>query len=182
MSTTRDPATPPSDRWSVGGVFLEALTARDYRKMASTFSGDVRFRAMLLPGPMDWNGPDEVAAVFTSWFGDAEEFELIDATVGEVGGRLHLSWRLRVRPAPFGIGGGWHVIDSRSYVDADETIDSVDLLARASDLTAAASTPDGASAVMVPRCSGRHRRRRTRCPRGRSSATTWSRARCMVLR
>ena len=39
MSTTRDPATPPSARWSVGGVFLEALTARDYQKMASTFSG-----------------------------------------------------------------------------------------------------------------------------------------------
>jgi hypothetical protein len=109
-------------------VFLEALTARDYQKMASTFSGDVRFRAMLPPGPMDRKGAEEVAEVFTSWFGDAEDFELIDATVGEVGGRLHLSWRLRVRPAPFGIGDGWHVIEQQAYVDAAETIDSVDLL------------------------------------------------------
>jgi hypothetical protein len=128
MSTMRDPATPPSARWSVGGVFLEALTARDYQQMASTFSGDVRFRAMLPPGPMDWNGADEVAAVFTSWFGGAEDFELIDASVGEVGGRLHLSWRLRVRPAPFGIGDGWHVIEQQAYADAAETIDTLDLL------------------------------------------------------
>ena len=128
MSTMSDPATQPSARWSVGGVFLEALATRDYRQMAATLSADVRFRAMLPPGPMHWNGADDVAAVFTSWFGEAEDFELIDATVGEVGGRLHLSWRLRVRPAPFGIGEGWHVIEQLAYADAAETIDSLDLL------------------------------------------------------
>jgi hypothetical protein len=112
----------------VGGAFLEALAARDYQQMASTLSGDVRFRAMLPPGPMDWNGADEVAGVFTSWFGDAEGFELIDAMVGEVGGRLHLSWRLRVRPAPFGIGDGWHVIEQHVFADASDTIDALDLL------------------------------------------------------
>jgi len=128
MSTTGDPATQPSARWSVGGAFLEALAARDHQQMAATLSADIRFRAMLPPGPMDWNGADEVAGVFTSWFGDAEDFELIDATVGEVGGRLHLSWRLRVRPAPFGIGDGWHVIEQQVYADAADTIDTLDLL------------------------------------------------------
>jgi hypothetical protein len=83
---------------------------------------------MLPPGPMDWNGAEEVAGVFGSWFGDAEEFELVDAAVGEVGGRLHLSWRLRVRPAPFGIGDGWHVIEQQAYADAADTIDTLDLL------------------------------------------------------
>jgi hypothetical protein len=128
MSTMSDPAAQPSARWSVGGVFLEALATRDYQQMAATLSADVRFRAMLPPGPMDWNGADDVAGVFTSWFGEAEDFELIDATVGEVGGRLHLSWRLRVRPAPFGLGDGWHVIEQQAYADAAETIDSLDLL------------------------------------------------------
>lgn len=128
MSTTRDAVTQPSARWSVGGVFLEALATRDDQQMAATLSSDVRFRAMLPRGPMDWNGVDEVAGVFMSWFGDAEEFELIDATVGEVGGRLHLSWRLRLRPAPFGIGDGWHVIEQHAYADATETIDTLDLL------------------------------------------------------
>jgi hypothetical protein len=128
MSTIDDPVAQPSARWSVGGVFLEALATRDYQQMASTLSAGVRFRAMLPPGPMDWSGPEEVAGVFTSWFGDAEDFEVIDATVGEVGGRLHLSWRLRVRPAPFGIGDGWHVIEQQAYADATETIETLDLL------------------------------------------------------
>lgn len=128
MSTTGDPAAQPSARWSVGGVFLEALAARDYQQIAATLSADVRFRALLPPGPVEWTGADDVAALFTSWFGGAEDFELIDATVGEVGGRLHLSWRLRVRPAPFGIGEGWHVIEQQAYAEAAETIDSLDLL------------------------------------------------------
>ena len=77
---------------------------------------------------MDWEGPEAVTEVFSSWFGDAEDFELVDATVGEVGGRLHLSWRLRVRPAPFGIGEGWYVIEQHAYADAGDAIETLDLL------------------------------------------------------
>jgi len=119
---------PPVARWSVGGAFLEALASRDYQQMAATLSPKVRLRAMLPPGPTDWEGPATVAEVFGSWFGSAADFELIDAAVGEVGGRLHLSWRVRVRPAPFGIGDGWHVIEQHAYADAGEAITSLDLL------------------------------------------------------
>ena len=122
----KDPATVV--RWSVGGVFLECFTNRNYARMAATLGPGVRFRAMLPPGPMEWDGPQAVTGAFSSWFGDAEEFELIDATLGEVGGRLHLAWRLRLRPAPFGIGEGWHVIEQHAYADAAETIEALDLL------------------------------------------------------
>ena len=128
MSGIQDQNVESVARWSVGGVFLEALADRDYRRMAATLGPTVRFRAMLPRGPMDWLGPDEVTAAFYSWFGGADDFELIDATVGEVGGRLHLSWRLRVRPAPFGIGEGWHVIEQHAYADAGDTIEALDLL------------------------------------------------------
>ena len=126
MSTTEDPRT--AARWSVGGVFLEALANRNFEQMAATLAPEVRLRAMLPPGPMNWEGADAVSGVFGSWFGEADDFELVDATVGEVGGRLHLSWRLRVRPAPFDIGDGWHVIEQHAYADADDTIASLDLL------------------------------------------------------
>jgi hypothetical protein len=125
---TADQSLPSVARWSVGGVFLEAFATRDYQQMAATLSPEVRLRAMLPPGPMDWAGPVTVAEVFDSWFGNAADFELIDAAVGEVGGRLHLSWRVRVRPAPFGIGDGWHVIEQQAYADAGEAITSMDLL------------------------------------------------------
>jgi hypothetical protein len=126
MSTTHDSQNVA--RWSVGGVFLEALANRDYRRMASTLAPEVRFRAMLPPGPMDQAGRVTVADTFGSWFGTADEFEVVDAAVGEVGGRLHLSWRLRVRPAPFGIGDGWHVIEQQAYADTGDSIESLDLL------------------------------------------------------
>jgi hypothetical protein len=128
MSETHDRSDASTARWSVGGVFLEALANRDYQRMATALAPAVRFRAMLPPGPMDWEGPDAVAGAFSSWFGEAADFEVIDATVGDIGGRLHLSWRLRVRPAPFGIGAGWHVIEQQVYADAGDTIESLDLL------------------------------------------------------
>jgi hypothetical protein len=115
-------------RWSIGGMFLEALANRDYELMASTLGPDIKLRALLPPGPMDWEGASPVVDVFSSWFGTADDFEVVDATVGEVGGRLHLSWRLRVRPAPFGIGDGWHVIEQHAFMDAGDTIEYVDLL------------------------------------------------------
>jgi hypothetical protein len=127
-ATTRNRPVESVARWSIGGVFLEALAERDYRRMATTLGSVVRFRAMLPSGPMDRQGPDEVSRAFSSWFGDAEDFELIDATVGEVGGRLHLAWRLRLRPAPFGIGDGWHVIEQQAYADTGDSIESLDLL------------------------------------------------------
>jgi hypothetical protein len=128
MSATVDQTVESVARWSVGGVFLEALAKRDYRRMATILGSAVRLRAMLPRGPMAWEGPDDVSGVFSSWFGDAEDYELIDATVGEVGGRLHLSWRLRLRPAPFDIGAGWHVIEQQAYADAGQVIESLDLL------------------------------------------------------
>jgi len=128
MAVVEDPRTNAVARWSIGGAFLETLANRDYTRMAATMEPSVRFRAMLPPGPMQLEGPAAVADAFRSWFGGADHFELVDATVGEVGGRLHLSWRLRVRPAPFGIGEGWHIIEQHAYADTTETIEALDLL------------------------------------------------------
>jgi SnoaL-like domain len=121
--------TPATNaRWSVGGLFLEALTTRDFARIPATLDPDVRFRALLPPGPAEWNGADAVADTFRSWFGSADDFQLLDAMVGEVGGRLHLAWRIRLRPAPFGIGDGWHVIEQHAFADADDAIATLDLL------------------------------------------------------
>ena len=115
-------------RWSVGGTFLESLVTRDYELMAATLAPSVTLRAMLPRGPMSCAGPAAVTDAFRSWFERAEGFELIDAAVGEIGGRLHLSWRLRIRPAPFGKGDGWHVIEQQVFADAAESILALDLL------------------------------------------------------
>jgi hypothetical protein len=115
-------------RWSVGGAFLEGLTARDFAAVAATLHPDVRMRALLPSRVAELEGRDAVAGTLKSWYGPATRFEIVHASVGEVAGRLQLTWRARVRPAPFGIGDGWHVIEQHVFVNADETIESLDLL------------------------------------------------------
>lgn len=127
MRAQMDPETM-TPRWSVGGVFLEGLASRNFLHLATALGPTVRLRALLPPGPAEWKGRDEVADAFGAWFGSATEFELVDAEVGEVGGRLHLSWRLRMRPAPFDIGAGWHVVEQQAYADGDDAIERLDLL------------------------------------------------------
>lgn len=114
-------------RWAVGGVFLEAFASRDYGRMNAILDPAVRLQAMLPEGPTVWEGAAEVTGTFRSWFGETEEFELIDAAVGEVIGRLHVSWRVRVRATPPSCDG-WRVIEQHAYIDAGETIESIDLL------------------------------------------------------
>lgn len=117
-----------SARWSIGGVFLEGLTLRDFELVASALHPQVRMRALLPPGPSEWHGRDDVVAALRSWFGAAKHFEVVDATVGDVAGRLQLTWRARIRPAPFDIGDGWHLIEQHAFADAAETIEALDLL------------------------------------------------------
>lgn len=142
MTTTQDQADA-SARWSVGGLFLETLANRDYTRMAAVLERRIRFRAMLPRGPMEFDGARAVTDAFGSWFGEAADFELVDATVGEIGRRLHLTWRIRLRPAPFDIGDGWHVIEQQAYADATDTIHALDLLCSGFHAESASAPRDG---------------------------------------
>ena len=63
-------------------------------------------------------GAEVIAGQFSSWFGDTKAFELIEATVGEVGGRLHLHWRLRLQAER--LGPGWFTVEQQAYADTDD--------------------------------------------------------------
>jgi hypothetical protein len=54
-------------------------------------------RAMLPPGPIELSGADATAAKFSSWFADAEEFELVRSGSNAVADRVHVFYRLRVK-------------------------------------------------------------------------------------
>jgi hypothetical protein len=126
--TVDDPTTAAPARWSIAGMFLEGLTTRDYERLAATLHQGVRFRALLPPGPSEWHGRADAADVFRSWFGESRRFEVVDATVGEIAGRLQMTWRIRLRPAPFEIGAGWHIIEQHAFADVHETIEALDLV------------------------------------------------------
>lgn len=122
MTTTANPSTPAAEptipRFSVAGKFLEALATQDFDRLTSALSDDVRLRALLPPCFVEFDGTGEVKRVFTKWFGDTQQFELVDAVVGEVGPRLHLRWRVRLQAER--LGAGWFVVEQQAYADTDD--------------------------------------------------------------
>jgi len=114
-------------RWSVGGQLLEALAGRDFDQLSACFEPGATMRALLPRGSDEFRGADRIVEAFRYWFGAAEGFEVLDGTVGEVGGRLHVSWRLRVHPTPRG-DTRWHVIEQQAYAQAGDRIEALDLL------------------------------------------------------
>ncbi len=114
-------------RWSVGGLLLEALAARDFERMQDCFEPTATMRALLPSGLTQCDGAADIVANVRGWFGGAEEFEVLDGTVGEVGGRMHVAWRLRMHPTPWG-DDAWHVIEQQAYLHAGDHIESLDLV------------------------------------------------------
>jgi hypothetical protein len=120
--------TAPVPRFALAGAFLEGLAAQDFAQLGGALAADARLRALLPVGLKEWAGAEAIAGRFAGWFGDTEDFELVDATVGEVGGRLHLRWRLRLRAER--LGAGWFTVEQQVYADTDDSgrIARLDLL------------------------------------------------------
>lgn len=131
-------------RWSVGGLLLEALAARDFDRMTDCFEPAATMRALLPPGLTECEGAPQIVENLRGWFGGAEQFEVLDGTVGEVGGRLHVAGRLRMRPTPWG-DDAWHVIEQQAYLRADARIASIDLLCSGFQPDTNASPTEGAA-------------------------------------
>jgi hypothetical protein len=91
------------------GSFVEGLAAQDFARLGGALAAGACLRALLPSGLREWTGAGRIAGVFAGWFGDTEDFELAEATVGEVGGRLHLHWRLRLRAER--LGSGWFTVE-----------------------------------------------------------------------
>jgi hypothetical protein len=129
MATTRShraaSAVPRPQRAS---AFLDSLAAQDFAQLGGALAAEARLRALLPSGPREWTGAEIIADRFARWFGETEEFQLVDAAVGEVGGRLHLHWRLRLRAER--LGPGWFTVEQQSYADTgkDGRIAQLDLL------------------------------------------------------
>ena len=91
MTTPRSSATDPGTR------LVAALVDRDFRQLAHVLTADVRMRALIPPGLVEVSGAEAAAAKFSSWFGDAEELELVRSGSDTVADRLHVFYQLRVK-------------------------------------------------------------------------------------
>jgi len=104
-------------RFATAGVFLEALAVRDFAGVSRTCSADVQLQALVPAALREWVGREEIEAAFTRWFGDASEFQMADAAIGDVAGTLHMRWRVRLQAAR--LGDGWFTVEQQVYADTD---------------------------------------------------------------
>jgi hypothetical protein len=101
---------------AVAGRFIDGIAARDFDAAVGALTDDVTFRALLPSRVLDLAGRDAARSAFDTWFGDAERWELAEAVVGEVAGRIHLRWRVRLTNPR--IGPGSFVVEQQVYADA----------------------------------------------------------------
>jgi SnoaL-like domain len=119
MTARRSSAT------DLGAVLVAALTARDFGRFAGTLAPGVRMRALIPPGPVELSGAEPAAARFASWFGESEGLELVHAGSDEVGDRLHVFYRLRVKRP----GDPWKLVEQHLFCALEEgRITALDLL------------------------------------------------------
>lgn len=126
MTTAPTSTQPPG--YAYAGQLLDALARQDFAMLGDALDADVQMRALVTRGLVELHGSDAVVDKFRFWFGDTDASDLLDATIGEVAGRLHLSWRLRLR-APR-LGDGWRVVEQQTYLSCSESgrISRLDLL------------------------------------------------------
>jgi hypothetical protein len=113
MTTATSPTAP---QFATAGLFIERLTAGDFDRLALALEPDATLSALLPRGFREWEGRDAICDVFTMWFGGLDEYEMLDATVGQVGTRLQLRWRLHVHGGR--LGREDFVVEQHCYADA----------------------------------------------------------------
>jgi hypothetical protein len=129
MMTPRNPGVADvAPESGPAGSLVEGLAAQDFAELGGALAAGACLRALLPSGLWEWAGAEAIADRFARWFGNTEDFEFVEATVGEVGGRLHLQWRLRLRAER--LGSGWFTVEQQAYADTDESgrIARLDLL------------------------------------------------------
>lgn len=110
--------------WPVAGLFLDALTQRDFATMSTCLDPEVRLRGLIPRGPIEAHQPDGVIGYFTRWFGGTDDFEIIDASIGQVRRKVYLRWKVRMQSP----SGAARVAEQHVFADIGDRIAQLDLL------------------------------------------------------
>jgi hypothetical protein len=107
-------------------VLVDGLSNRDFDLMAACLAPDVRFRCLLPRGLVEVVGADRAVDHFRRWFGGDDVFEVLDASVGQIGPRIYLRWRVRMHPV--GTPTDERVVEQHLFTTGNEVIRTLDLL------------------------------------------------------
>jgi hypothetical protein len=109
---------------ALGARLIEAIATQDEASIEACFADDAQFRALTPKGVRERQGPVETASLISAWFADSTELDLVDSSTGEVGARLHISYRFQGVEA-----GERYVVEQHLYCTVrDGLIQRADLL------------------------------------------------------
>ena len=117
------------DAQSAPERFLEALTDRDFPRLADCLAPNVSMQLLLPRGPEERSGRADVSARLEGWFAAAPQFEVDAAHHAMVGARHRLTWRFRLVRQGEGAEGPWEVLEQVAFCDeGPDGIERLDLL------------------------------------------------------
>jgi hypothetical protein len=93
--------------------FLAAVLARDEPRLFAHLRPDVWFRALLVRDVVEHHDAVSTTAVFRGWFVEAPDVEVLEVATAPALSRVHLRYRVRLRPA--WAPDVWHVIEQSGY-------------------------------------------------------------------
>jgi TusA-related sulfurtransferase len=110
---------------ALGEAFLNAVASRVFEQLRAAMTDDVRFQLLLPGGPQGCVGATATVQRFVGWFSGAEELRLQSSSVGATGGRLAVTFRIRLLYAD-----GWQVVEQHLMADVapDGRLEAIDLL------------------------------------------------------
>jgi TusA-related sulfurtransferase len=143
--------------------FVGALVQQDFVQLATYFSPDIRFRALVPRGLREASTPEDASHYFQGWFGAADRIELVEHRNEPMVDRQHMAWRLRVHDA-----AGQRLVEQQVYATVrDGTFVAFDLLCsgfrlesvrpEAFEIAATLDGGDAACATLTPMIATRLR-------------------------
>jgi hypothetical protein len=118
-STKTSTPTPAEPGLAAAGLFLERIAAADFARLGTALEADIALKALLPRGFREWDGRDAVCDAFAGMLGGMDTYTVLDATVGLVGTRMQLAWRLQVSGGR--LGPEQFVVEQTAYADAGPT-------------------------------------------------------------
>jgi hypothetical protein len=104
---------------AAAGLFLERIAAADFARLGIALEADVTLKALLPRAFREWQGRDAACEAFAGMLGGLDSYTVLDASVGLVGTRLQLAWRLQVSGGR--LGPEQFVVEQTAYADAGPT-------------------------------------------------------------
>ena len=108
----------------VGEQIVVCIGERDFDRLADRFDPQVSCRLLIPTGLVTPVDVSTLMSSFRKWFGDADHFNVESSQITQVGDRLHVGYRIRVRE-----DGLWYTVEQQTYSHLEgDRINRFDLL------------------------------------------------------